>query len=85
MPAPDAAVESHDWSRLPFPPIAMPTLVVWAMDDKALLPVQLEGLGELVDDLEVVKVAGTGHFITGENPAPVIQAIRSFLQSGAAA
>lgn len=82
VPALDAIFETLDWSKLPFPPIRMPTLVVWAMADAALLPVQLDGLGALVDDLEVVEVPDTGHFIPWENPAPVIGAIRSFLQRG---
>jgi transcription antitermination factor NusB len=33
----------------------VPTLVIWGMKDKALLPVQLDGLDELVDDLTIVR------------------------------
>ena len=32
----------------------MPTLVVWGLKDKALLPVQLDGLDALVEDLRIV-------------------------------
>ena len=34
-----------------FPKVQVPTLVIWGMKDQALLPVQLDGLDELVDDL----------------------------------
>jgi pimeloyl-ACP methyl ester carboxylesterase len=67
------------WTKLAFPSIAVPTLVIWAMRDKALLPVQLDGLHALVDDLRIVTVADAGHFIPWERPEPVIAAIRDFM------
>ena len=36
---------------MPFPAVTVPTLVIWGMKDKALLPVQLDGLDVMVDDL----------------------------------
>jgi pimeloyl-ACP methyl ester carboxylesterase len=71
------------WTRVPFPPVKVPTLVVWAMRDKALLPVQLEGLNDLVDDLRIVAVADAGHFVPWERPEPVIAAIRDFMRDAA--
>ena len=62
----------------PFPPVAVPTLVVWGTRDAALLPSQIEGLDELVGDLTLVKV-DAGHFLTWEAPEPVNRAIRAFL------
>ena len=32
------------WLDAPFPPVTQPTLVIWGLGDKALLPSQLEGL-----------------------------------------
>lgn len=62
----------------PFPKLRIPTLVIWGMADTALLPVQLEGLGDLVEDLHVVPVPA-GHFVTWEDPAEVIRIMRVFL------
>ena len=79
VPAMDEAVSAPIWTHLPFPHVTVPTLVVWGMRDKALLPVQLEGLDALVDDLRVVEVADAGHFVPWERPEPVIAALRAFL------
>ena len=67
------------WTRAPFPHVKVPTLVIWAMLDKALLPVQLQGLDELVDDLRIVAVAEAGHFVPWERPEPVLAAIRDYM------
>jgi len=73
-------VAAPAWTAMPFPHLTMPTLVVWALRDKALLPVQLTGLEAVIDDLRVVTVPDAGHFIPWEKPAPVIDAIRAFMQ-----
>lgn len=67
------------WTLAPFPHITMPTLVIWGMKDKALLPVQLEGLHDLVDDLRIATIEDAGHFVPWERPEPVIAAIREFV------
>jgi pimeloyl-ACP methyl ester carboxylesterase len=67
------------WTQAPFPHLEMPTLVIWGLKDKALLPVQLEGLHGLVDDLRLVTSASAGHFITWEEPELVTSAIRDFI------
>jgi pimeloyl-ACP methyl ester carboxylesterase len=67
------------WTLLAFPGIVVPTLVIWAMKDVALLPVQLDGLHSLVEDLRIVTVADAGHFVPWERPGPVIAAIRDFM------
>ncbi|MEA3035715.1 MAG: hypothetical protein QOH04_1480, partial [Sphingomonadales bacterium] len=72
------------WARLPFPPVLQPTLVVWGLKDKALLPVQLEGLNAQVDDLRLVTSATAGHFVPWEEPETVTEAMRNFLAETAA-
>jgi len=71
------------WTKGPFPRIATPTLVIWALQDKALLPVQLDGLHALIDDLRLVTVADAGHFVPWQQPEPVIAAIRDFMAEAA--
>ena len=60
--------------------ISVPTLVIWGMRDKALLPVQLEGLSEVVDDIEIVRIAEAGHFAPWETPDQVALPLRNFLE-----
>ena len=67
------------WTQAPFPRLEMPVLVIWGLKDKALLPVQLEGLGDLVADLRLVTSIAAGHFIPWEEPETVTAAIRDFL------
>ncbi|MDB5698528.1 MAG: alpha/beta hydrolase [Alphaproteobacteria bacterium] len=67
------------WTHLPFPKVAAPTLVVWGLKDKALLPVQLEGLADHVPDISLVTEPDAGHFIVWERPELVTRAIRDFL------
>ena len=69
------------WTHMPFPKVKMPTLVVWGMKDKALLPVQLDGLDQLVPDLTIVREPDAGHFISWEKPEAVTAAIRAFVDA----
>lgn len=78
VPGMDETPERPAFLDGPFPPLQMPVLVIWGMGDKALLPVQLEGLDQLVPDLKVVQV-DAGHFVPWENPAAVNTAIRDWL------
>jgi pimeloyl-ACP methyl ester carboxylesterase len=55
-----------------------PTLVIWGMRDRYLLPVQLDGLDALVPDLTLVKL-DAGHFITWAAPDAVNAALRAWL------
>jgi pimeloyl-ACP methyl ester carboxylesterase len=80
VPRPGEDASAPLWTKLPFPHVHQPTLVVWGLKDTALLPVQLEGLHGLVDDLRLVTSAGAGHFITWEEPDTVTAAIREFLE-----
>jgi pimeloyl-ACP methyl ester carboxylesterase len=79
VPAIGEEAELPAWTQAPFPHLAMPTLVIWGMKDKALLPVQLAGLPGFVDDLRLVTVEDSGHFVPWERPDAVTGAIRDFL------
>ena len=79
IPAPGEEAEAPLWTQAPFPKIAIPTLVVWGLKDRALLPVQLDGLHDLVEDLRLVTSPTAGHFITWEEPEIVTGAIRDFM------
>ena len=63
----------------PLPPLSIPTLVIWALDDLALPPGNLDGLDALVTNLTVVKVPDCGHFVPWEAPAAVNAALDTFL------
>ncbi len=79
VPPPGVTLPLPDFLLRAFPKIHVPTLVVWGMKDPALLPIQLEGLEELVDHLKIVRVPGAGHFAPWEAPEPVASALRDFL------
>jgi pimeloyl-ACP methyl ester carboxylesterase len=72
IPVPDLLLRA-------FPSVKVPTCVVWGMKDAALLPIQLEGLETLVEDLTVVRLPGVGHFAPWEAPDEVAAALRPFL------
>ena len=76
-------VAAPAWTAAPFPHLKMPVLVIWALGDKALLPVQLEGLDGLIDDLRLVPIPDAGHFVPWEQPETVIAAIRDFMSEAA--
>ena len=79
VPPPGLTVPLPDWLLKAFPRIGVPTLVVWGMKDTALLPIQLEGLDELVEDLRIVRLPDAGHFAPWEAPDEVAEALRDFL------
>jgi pimeloyl-ACP methyl ester carboxylesterase len=85
VPPPGIAVPVPEFLLRVFPNVLMPTLVVWGMRDKALLPVQLEGLDTLVDDLSIVRLPDAGHFAPWEAPDEVAAALGPFLARGAEA
>ena len=79
VPPPGAAVAIPDWVLRAFPKVHIPTLVVWGMRDPALLPIQLDGLDRLVDDLTIVRLPNAGHFAPWEAPEAVARALGPFL------
>jgi pimeloyl-ACP methyl ester carboxylesterase len=85
VPPPGITVPLPDWLLGAFPTVKVPTLVVWGMKDAALLPIQLEGLDGLVDDLTVVRLPEAGHFAPWEAADQVAAALEPFLAGQAAA
>ena len=85
VPPPGVTLPLPDWVTGAFPKVEVPTLVIWGMQDKALLPIQLEGLDRLVDDLQIVRIADAGHFVPWEKPEAVAAALKPFLQGQRAA
>ncbi len=67
------------WTPPPLPKLTIPTLVVWAMDDLALPPENLEGMDAIIDDLTIVEVPDCGHFVPWEAPEAVNTALDEFL------
>lgn len=63
----------------PFPVLTMPTLVIWAMDDLALPPCNLDGMDDLIADLTIERITGCGHFVPWEAPDAVNAAIERWL------
>jgi len=80
VPVPGEEAAPPAWTTLPFPHTKVPTLVVWALGDKALLPIQLEGLHDLIEDLRIVTVPDAGHFVPWEQPETVAAAIGDFMR-----
>jgi pimeloyl-ACP methyl ester carboxylesterase len=59
--------------------VRMPHLVIWGMDDPALLPVSRATLPDYCDDLTVRQVAGADHWVVHQKTDAVIGHLRDFL------
>ena len=56
VPAMDEVIETTAFLQKPFPKFRRPNLIVWGMKDPALLPCQLDGIGDYVTDVAVVRI-----------------------------
>jgi len=61
--------------------IDVPTLVLWGMRDRALLPALLDGLEDQIPRLHVERLAQASHWLVHEQPGVVTTHIARFLQS----
>lgn len=62
-----------------FPTLTIPTLVIWALDDVALPPCNLDGIADLVPNVRIKHVPDCGHFVPWEAPDAVNAAMDDFL------
>jgi epoxide hydrolase 4 len=60
--------------------VRMPHLLVWGMNDQALLPVSRATLGEYCDDLAVREIKDADHWVVHQKTDEVIGLLRDFLQ-----
>jgi len=60
--------------------VSVPTLVIWGEQDKALRPVLLHGLDEVVPDLTIRRIPHGSHWVAHEHPEEVNRLIREFIQ-----
>jgi pimeloyl-ACP methyl ester carboxylesterase len=85
IPPPGLTMPIPDWLLKAVRKVDIPTLVIWGMLDSALLPLQLDGLDTLVEELTVVRIPDAGHFVPWEAPEEVAAALQPFLAADAKA
>jgi pimeloyl-ACP methyl ester carboxylesterase len=59
--------------------VRMPHLVIWGMDDRALLPVTRATLADYCDEVSVCEIAGADHWVVHQRTDEVIGHLRAFL------
>lgn len=79
VPSIDEEAAMPAWVERGVPKLHIPVRVIWGLEDKALLPIQLEGIGEVGDEVEVFPLKGVGHFAPWEAPEMVANTLRPFL------
>ena len=79
VPAIDEAAEIPAFASGDFPKLNIPTLIVWAMDDLALPPSNIDGIEALVPHATIDQVHDCGHFVIWEKPDAVNAAMEKFL------
>ncbi|MEM6464576.1 MAG: alpha/beta hydrolase [Pseudomonadota bacterium] len=60
--------------------VRTPHLVIWGEQDEALRPACLSGLDRFADDLTIVKVPDSGHWILHERPKAVAAAVTEWIE-----
>jgi epoxide hydrolase 4 len=61
--------------------VRMPHLVIWGMDDRALLPITRATLADYCDKLTVCEISGADHWVVHQKTDEVIGLIRDFLDA----
>jgi epoxide hydrolase 4 len=61
--------------------VDVPTLVIWAMNDVALLPELIEGLDDYITNLTLKKVHNATHWVIHEQPQLVAGYLQEFLNA----
>ncbi|WP_010543223.1 alpha/beta fold hydrolase [Sphingomonas elodea] len=80
VPAMDEDPPRPGWIDGPFPLQPQPTLVLWGMRDRGLLPCLLDGLETLIPDYTLVQIRDAGHFLPWEAPEEVTAALLDWLE-----
>lgn len=79
VPAMDEEAHMPSFATGDFPKLNIPTLLIWAMDDLALPPSNIEGIEAIVPNVQVAPVHDCGHFVIWEKPEAVSAAMKKFL------
>ena len=85
VPPPDAPAQAFpftDERRERFR-VRCPHLLMWGMEDTALLPDAWAGLGEFADDLTIHELDDASHWLLHEKPDAVARVIREWLMARA--
>lgn len=61
--------------------VAVPTQLLWGLEDDALSPALTEGLGEWVSDLRVVRFPDASHWLHLDEPDAVTETLEEFFAS----
>ena len=67
--------------KLGYPVIDIPTLVIWGVNDLALVRQNLNGLETLVTNLRIVTMDEAGHFVHQDEPSRVTQELLRWLEA----
>lgn len=59
--------------------VSLPTLVLWAMDDVALPPALIDGLGDYIPQLTLEQIPGATHWVIHERPQFIAERLAAFL------
>jgi pimeloyl-ACP methyl ester carboxylesterase len=60
--------------------VDVPTLVLWAMQDRSLQPGQLDRLDDYATNMIVMRIDDAGHYPMRSHPELVNRAIRDFVR-----
>jgi pimeloyl-ACP methyl ester carboxylesterase len=58
----------------------VPTRVIWGESDMALPKGLLEGIGDVVQDLDLVRIPEGSHWVVHEQPARINRLIREYIE-----
>jgi epoxide hydrolase 4 len=67
--------------RLGYPTIHVPTLVLWGLQDRALVAQNLNGLSVFSTNLKVVRFPDAGHFVHEDKPEEVTRELLIWLRN----
>jgi epoxide hydrolase 4 len=64
--------------------VTVPTLIIWGLEDSALLPSLLDGIEQWIPKLRIERVPGASHWIVHEQPDVVEALVRGFVEEAVA-